>query len=826
MTRSTDTAPPLAGIRVLDLATPRGEMAGRMLADLGADVVKVEPPGGAGARRLGPFAPDGRSLFFESYAAGKRSVVLDPGAPGDRQRLLGLVRDADVFIESDAPGVMRAHGLHYEALSALNERLVYLSISPFGQHGPKAAWPATDLTIEAIAGRVAMQGDADRPPLPIGYPQAGLHAAAQGAADVVVALNERALSGRGQYLDLSMFETMFWTLMAVQGTRICQAGAADAPAAAPRAAAAARTPMQALLQLLPSTLMAQDGYVTLGPGAVLSVLAVMVRLWREEGRLPPALADFDLATVPAHVRDGTLPAEVAGALREVLFGFVGERTQVQLVQFAHQHDLRLGPFYTPQSILDDPHYNARGFIASVDGVRRAGPWVQLSRTPLAPARRAPALGEGGDAEWAPRGSAVGPQASAAGPRPDAAPLAREARRGDAFAGLRVADFSWVAAGPTMTKALADHGATVVKLESSTRPDLSRTLGPFLGGQQGLNRSYWSCLYMTSKYSLQCNLGTPEGVELARRVVAWADVVVESFSPGTMRKLGLDYATLSRDRPDLIMLSTSLLGQTGPLASYAGFGQQGSGFSGHHAITGWPDRVPCGVYSPYTDVVSPKFGIAALGAAVLERRRSGRGQHVDLSQAESSVHFIAPLLLDAEVNGRVAGAAGLDSLYACPHGVYPCIGEREFVAIAVETDAQWQALRALVPGLPDVAAGYAARHAQRDAIDAVLAAWTAPQDRDALEASLIAAGVPAAAVRRPVEVYDDPQVEARGFRQRLRHSEAGDVEIWGFPTRFSAREVMVPRAPPCLGEHNEFVLRDLLGLDDASIERYRAANVLV
>jgi crotonobetainyl-CoA:carnitine CoA-transferase CaiB-like acyl-CoA transferase len=799
---------PLAGIRVLDLATPRTELTGRMLADLGAEVVKVEPPGGTQARRLPPFAENAQridSLYWAWAGVGKQSVVLDLDRTEDRDRLLDLVRGADVLIESEAPGAMRQRLLDYERLSAINQQLIYLSVTPFGQHGPKALWPATDLTLEAACGRVAMQGDEDRSPVPVGYPQASLHAGAQGAADILVALNERAQSGRGQYLDLSMFETMFWTLMAAQGTRICL-GDDD-----PSEDRDAQPPALALARLVPTVLLARDGYITIGPGAVQQVAAAIAQELREGGPLEDCLEHVDFHGLAAGVRDGIVAPEVIDAVSRMLAGFVSGRSQIEMVHFAHTHDLRIGPLYTTRSILADPHFNARNFIIESGGVRQPGPWARLSRTPLRHLRSAPELGDAALPNWPVR----------------SVPSAPARRAGDAFAGLRVADFSWVAAGPTISKALADHGATVIKLESSTRPDLSRTLAPFFDGIPGPNRSYWSCLYMTSKLSLACNLALPEGRALARRVVDWADVVIESFSPGTMRKLGLDYESLVKGRPELIMLSTSLLGQTGPLASFAGFGQQGSGFSGHHAVTGWPDRVPCGVYAPYTDVIAPKFGVAALAAAILERRHSGLGQHIDLAQVEASIHFIAPLILDESVNGRTAPAAGHDSLYACPHGVYPTRGTREFIAIAVESQTQWQALRSTVPGLPlDDDAPLEARIAARDVIDAVLRGWSAGRDRYVAELDLIAAGVPAAAVRRPVEVYGDPQFAARGFLQRLPHSELGNVEIWGFPTRFSARDTMVRHAPPCFGEHTDHVLRDLLGLDETDIERYRDANVFV
>jgi crotonobetainyl-CoA:carnitine CoA-transferase CaiB-like acyl-CoA transferase len=801
---------PLAGILVLDLATPRAELAGRILADLGADVIKIESPEGAPARGLAPHSDsDGTSLYWRWIAAGKHSVVLDLSVATDRAHLIELVREADVLIESDTPGAMGRLGLGYGDLSTINPRLVYLSVSPFGQRGPKSLWPATDLTLEAACGRVAMQGDADRPPLPIGYPQASLQAGAQGAADIVIALNERAISGQGQYLDLSMLETMYWTLMGAQGAGICRRGGLAASEDSDQPVTA-----EAVTRLIPNVLRAHDGYITIGPGAIAPAAAAISSIMRAEGSLEPLLDGIDFAGIGLRAVRGEVPGGVIEAINRMLAQFMAARTQLQIVDFAHRHDLRIGPLYTTRSILADPHLNARGYFVDVGGSRVPGAWARLSRTPLRPPRAAPALG-----------SSTLPRHRGKRDESDGT-LVATVRSGEAFAGLKVADFSWVAAGPTIGKALADHGATVVKLESSVRPDLSRTLAPFFDDRPGLNRSYWSCLYMTSKLSLACNLGVPEGRELARRVTDWADVVIESFSPGTMQKLGLDYQTLTANRPDLVMLSTSLLGQTGPLSTFAGFGQQGCGFSGHHAITGWPDRAPCGVFAPYTDVIAPKFGIAALAAALLERRRTGLGQYIDLAQVETGLQFIAPLLLDEAVNGRTAPAAGHDSMYACPHGIFPTRDERGHLALAVETNEQWRALRTLVPGLPLSAdATLDTRLTLRTEIDGILRTWCKDRNGRDAEAMLIEVGVPAAVVAHPDDLLDEPQFAARAFLQHLNHSELGDTAIWGFPTRFSARATMVRAAPPCFGEHSEFVLRELLGLSGADISRYRDAEAL-
>ena len=336
------------------------------------------------------------------------------------------------------------------------------------------------------------------------------------------------------------------------------------------------------------------------------------------------------------------------------------------------------------------------------------------------------------------------------------------------------------------------------------------------------------MFNTSKLSLALDLSMPEGVVLARRLVGWADVVIESFSPGTMKRIGLDYETLSRGRDDLVMISTSLFGSGGPLSPFVGYGQQAAAMVGLHAITGWPDRAPCGPYGPYTDVIAPKFGICALAAAILQQQRTGRGQYIELSQAESGIRFIEPLLLDEVVNGRTARARGMESDLACPHGVYATRGTQRYIAIAVETETQWRALLGVAP-LADFHSSdlgsLAARIEAREAIEKAMRHWCREHDHWELEARLVTAGVPASVVLRPTDLLADPHLKHRGFRQTIEHGEIGPTIYDGFATRFSAKKTMLHGPAPCLGEHTREVLRDLLNLTEREVEELEKTGVL-
>ena len=806
---------PLDGIRVIDVTTARGEMAGRLLADLGAEVVKVESPGGCEARRLPPFDEDrGDSLFWAALGLGKQSVILDITAAHERDRMLALVAGGDVFLESSEPGTMAALGLGYEALASVNPALVYTSITPYGQTGPLAEAPATDLTIEAAGGLISLQGDYDRPPIPVGYPQAGFHASAQAAADTAIALHERLRSGLGQHLDVSMQAAMVWTLMNATGYPPNHDD--DPPRGGVHRGDAPRELIPGLL--IKSIWPCADGWITYGitlPGLGGRTHEAMMRWLEVEDALPDSLHEIDFSSWIRDLLDGALPVERMVESLDALGPFLLTKTKAELQAFALANRAIVGTVYEVADLLADPHLIARDYWTTVEGRVHPGPFAKLSRTPIRLARGAPRLGASQELLGQ---SAEGP----------AAPKVSSRARPQPFEGLKVADFAWVGVGPMISKALADHGATVVHVESASRPDVLRLVPPYKDGVAGIDRSQFVANFNTSKLGLALNLATAEGRAAGRRLADWADVVVESFTPGTMQKFGLDYETLTAGRQDLVMLSSCLRGQTGPEAAYTGFGGQGASLSGLHAITGWPDRPPAGPWGAYTDFINPRLGVCALASALIHRARTGEGQHIDLSQTEGGLRFMEPLLLDYSVNGRVARAAGHDSLYACPHGIFAASGEERWVAIAVETERQWEALRGVahLDGCDGPAfATFTGRLEHRDQIDAALRSWTAPQDAFELAEGLRNAGVPASVVLWPSDLYDDPQLAHREFFVTLDHSVMGATPYDGPVTKFSETPAQLRKAAPALGEDTDLVLRELLGLTGDEIVALALAGAL-
>jgi benzylsuccinate CoA-transferase BbsF subunit len=389
-----------------------------------------------------------------------------------------------------------------------------------------------------------------------------------------------------------------------------------------------------------------------------------------------------------------------------------------------------------------------------------------------------------------------------------------------FEGVKFADFSWIGVGPITAKALADHGATVVHVETDNPADRLRLVGPFKDGVAGINRCQFFGSFNTSKLSVHLDLKHPAGHAIAKRLLAWCDVALDSFTAGTMDDFGLGYDVARALNPSIVMATTCLFGQTGPAARLGGYGYHAAAVSGFFEVTGWDDRPPAGPFNAYTDTIAPRFLAATLMAALDHRRRTGEGQYIDQAQMESALHFLGPELLGVQVSGESPRRAGNDSPFAAPHDAYPCAGNDEWCAIAVETDAQWRALRRVL-GEPawakDAAlATLAGRKARRAEIDRELAAFTARHEPRALMDLLQAAGVPAGVVQRSSDHMRDPQLAHRAFFRRLQHPEMGEVPYEGHPYAISGYD-NGPRFPaPCLGEHTYPVLTELLGMSDGEV----------
>jgi benzylsuccinate CoA-transferase BbsF subunit len=389
----------------------------------------------------------------------------------------------------------------------------------------------------------------------------------------------------------------------------------------------------------------------------------------------------------------------------------------------------------------------------------------------------------------------------------------------ALEGLKVGDFSWYIAGPSIPMWLAHHGAEVIRIESLTRPDEIRGIEPFKDGIAGINRSGCFANYNSNKYGIALNLNHPKGVEVAKRIVAWADIVVENFTPGTMhRKWGLGYEGIRKIKADSIMVSTSPLGQTGPEAQQAGFGLELVSRGGFTQFTGWPDQEAVGIGGyPYTDTITPPIAVIAIMAALEYRRRTGKGQYIDLSQHEVAVQHLAPALLDYTVNGREGGRIGNHHPYAAPHGAYRCQGNDRWCTIAVFTDDEWEAFCKVIgkpawTGAPKFTT-LLARKENEGELDRLVENWTVNFSPEEVMNKMQAAGVAAGVVQSGKDLIEDPQLKHRHHFWYLNHPEMGLCAYDGPPFKLSETPAELRMPAPCLGEHTEYVCTQILGMSD-------------
>lgn len=397
---------------------------------------------------------------------------------------------------------------------------------------------------------------------------------------------------------------------------------------------------------------------------------------------------------------------------------------------------------------------------------------------------------------------------------------------DVFAGLKVWDMSWVGVGPLTARYLADYGATVVRLDTSKRPDPLRSAPPYPQGQPGLNNSLFYGDFNASKLGMGLDLSTEEGRLIALQLAEWADVVVESFVPGTMADWGLAYEDLKKVNPSLIMLSSCMQGQTGPRAQYPGYGNLMAALAGYYEITGWPDRGPVAVYGAYTDFIGQRFCASALIAALDHRRRTGEGQHIDVSQFEAGLTFLGTEFLDFETNDRVATRAGNADPYAAPHGNYPCRGNDRWIAIACFTDDHWNALCDLM-GNPDWTKEFstlAERKAREPELNERVAAWTGDWDRDELFYRL-QPHLPAGPVHAQSDLYEDAQIVYRDYFEWVEHPVMGKVPYNGLQARLSKTPGFVHKPSPCIGEDSLYVLESILGKSEEESGRLLAEGVI-
>ena len=388
----------------------------------------------------------------------------------------------------------------------------------------------------------------------------------------------------------------------------------------------------------------------------------------------------------------------------------------------------------------------------------------------------------------------------------------------ALAGVKVLDFGWALVGSLTTKQLADHGAQVVRVESITRIDLPRTNRMIsMSSATNPDDKPWFTHLNTSKYGMALNLKSVPARSIIERLISWADVINANMVPGTLSRLGLGYDYVKTIKPDIIMAEGSAYGQTGPMAQEWGVDGTGAALSGYLDLTGWPDQGPVGPNVPYGDVVLPFFIAAAIVAALDYKRRTGKGQYIDASMLEVSVHQTTPALLDWEANQHLPTRNGNRIAYAAPHGVFPCEGNDRWCAIGVFTEEEWETFCQVI-GDPAWTkeprfATLNSRKENENALEELVAKWTRKHSAEEVMHILQAAGVAAGVVQNMQDIVEnDPQLKARKFLVPLKHPVIGIFYHPTPPYKLLKTKAQV-RTSPCLGEHTEYVCTQLLGMSD-------------
>jgi crotonobetainyl-CoA:carnitine CoA-transferase CaiB-like acyl-CoA transferase len=780
---------------VVELATGiAGPHAGKMFADAGARVIKIEPPGGDPLRRRVPPGVDPRnadSALFQHLNAGKESAI---GAPGEKA-VEDLVARADLVIESFTPEdrVVAAWRSRYPGL-------VVLSITPYGRAGPWQDRPATGFTLQAQSGSIGFRGRPDEPPFQAGGRLAEWAGGVFGSVGALAAVLRSRTTGAGEHVDCSLL-------------------AADHLITNPNACLRAsflghpETGEVARIIDVPSIERTADGYIGFNTNTSGQLAAFLEMVGR------PDLLAGDPNWVSADYR-----LRNARKFNDAVRPWIAQRTTAEVTDLAAKARIPVAPVNNGATLPRQDQFTRRGVIGPMPGgefVHPMPPFVIDGQRPQI-TRPAPALGSG--AELPPS-------------RPAARPTANSKAAADSgrlpLAGLRVLDATAMWAGPTVGLLFAALGADVIHLESVQRLDLSRLkVDNAARAERWWERGHTWFMMNFNKRDITLDLGRPAGRELLAALLPSCDVLVENYSPRVFEKFGLTPDRVRELNPDLVFARMPAFGLDGPWRDYIGFAQTMESMSGLAWLTGpaggaaGDGGAPVVPRGPCDPLAGYQAAFAIL-LALIRRARGSGGCLVEAAMAESAVNIAAESIVDFSAYGYLHERTGNRSPDAAPQGLYEC-GPERWLAISVADDAQWTGLKQALGGPAwaddpslDAAAG---RHAQHDELDERLAEWATGQDLDSAAGLLLVHGVPAATVADPRRMDSNPQLRHWGYFEAVDHEILGRHYVPTFPFRFAGIDRWVRTAAPRLGEHNEEVLGEL-GLDATAIDRLRADGVI-
>lgn len=796
---------PLAGLRVADLSVGiAGAYCTRLLADAGAEVVKLEDPAGDPLRRRSSGGTEENierdGALFRHLAGAKQSVVVDPESPGGPTGALRVIAGSDAVVWGPGSPLAAHPALAPGALAARFPEMPVVSLTPFGLDGPWAGRPATEFTLQAWAGAIGWRGTPGLPPVAVGG-RVGEWVAGAYAANALLASARRSRrDGRGEVLDVAVLDTVALTLTNMH------------PVSYFSAAGRPRDPRP--MSLLPGNHRTSDGWVGFMTGTGQQWLDFCVLVERFDW-----LADESL--IRAAARDARR-AEIAGHVD----AWAAERTTDEIVALASDLRVPVAPVGNGCTIPEVEHFVHGGLFApSADGdfVQPLRPY-RLGATGSPAPHHAPALGAH-TGSWDAVAAQVPPArhagaAAGGGTRP--------------FADLRIVELAAFWAGPSAAHLFAQLGAEVIKIESPTRPDGMRSVST-----RGFDEPDWwehAPLYHavnTGKLGVGLRLDRTTGRAVLERLLVESDVLIENFSPRVVESWGLQWERVHALNPRLIMVRMPAFGLDGPWRDRTGFAQTMEQASGMAWVTGHPEGpplVPSGVCDPNAGA----HAAFALQVALAERERTGLGMLVEVPMVHSALNVTAEQVVEFSATGVLPARRGNRGDGAAPQNLYRVSGPDDgtggpYIALAVEDDAQWSALVTAVGepawALDPALASASGRRAAEDTVDEHIQQWCALRTADEVIDVLWTAGVPVAAVRMP-HAPERRQLDARGFYESVVQPGVGTVEIAGLPVRFPATPGPAHRSPaPLLGEHNHDVLTRVLGMDPAEIAELEADGTL-
>jgi len=795
----------LSGIKVLDLSQAiAGPFASRLLADLGADVVRVEDPGSPDPMRQEQdgIPADETRLMFEFLNWNKRSIELNLSSPEGKEVLRELVQTCHIMFESYQPGYLASLGLEYEQLQAWNPALVLVSVTPFGQSGPYSGFNDSDLVLQAMSGIMRISGRVDRPPLKHGLDQsyfcAGLNAAYVALAAYFAALRQ----GIGEHVDLSIHECLVSELVMNQ-------------------------PMYTFAGVIQNRrAVVQDPFA----GEPIAVKNGYVSFQTGGGSPIQTLADVfgdDRFRNPDYAR-GVYRIEHADRINAEVSQMIGPMDAREAFLKAAEHRLLAGFVQTAENLLTCPQLQERGFFVDmeVDNLgwfKFPGRVLSLSGGIASKPKPAPRMGE--------HTQQVLQELLGTTP---AHKDSHAAKAELPLKGIRVLDLSTVFAVPYLGGLMADLGAEVIKLESPTRVDQSRkpTTGPYLNnspGDEPWNEAGIFYVLNRGKKSVVIDLSQEEGRAILRDLVEKVDVLLENFTPRVLRKWGLGYDELRKINPRLILLSNTGYGQTGPWANFPTQGTTLECTMGIANYTGYRDDKPWKVGQSYPDFLACWSGLIGVFAALIERERTGLGQAIDISMYEIGVSLVTRALLHYQLSGNELPRIGNEDFAFVPSNLYRSRGEDQWVALTVKSDGQWHALARMIgdPILMDESLGrLSERHRRRHEIDKAIENWTASQANVEVMEKLQAIGIACGALFNARDLLLDGHLRARGFYEVVCHPQPiGNKPLIGRPYRLRNRQVRIAGPAPKYGQHNREILTGLLRYDSDRIAHLYGQGVV-